>query len=174
MDRMLPKSDVYPMGDLSPEWRYRAACIGQNPKVWVANRTNASAPPGLQRICAKCPVAAECLTEGLNECRVSARTNDTVGTRAGTSSYIRNQLYMLWRAGDLDGVRAELLEARWNPGLADEFIAQMPPPPGKKCPQCGVVKPVNRGFYRNKRAPDGRATWCKDCTKESNREQRRG
>ena len=172
MDRILPKSDVYPPGDIPDGWRYQAACIGGDPKEWTSNRTNASAPPRFQRICAKCPVATPCLNEGLNECRVSAKTNDTAGTRAGTSAFVRNRIYMMWRAGDLDGIRAELIDARWKPDRADEFIAQMPPSQRKRCPHCGVVKPTVKGFYRNKKSPDGRATWCKDCAKGSVRNGR--
>ena len=173
MDRALPKSDVYPLGDLPANWQRQASCIGGDPKKWTSNRTNAAAPIRFQRICAKCPVAVPCLTEGLNECRVSAKTNDTAGTRAGTSAFVRNRIYTLWRAGDVAGVRAELLDARWKPERADEFIAQMPTSQRKTCPHCGVEKPTDKGFHRNKKSPDGRASWCKDCAKESVRNGRK-
>ena len=177
MDKALPKSEVYPLGHSPAGWQDQALCIGQDPEKenpWLSNRSNSSAPKRLQRICAKCPVKVPCLNEGLNECRVSAKTNDTVGTRAGTSAFVRNRIYMMWRAGDLDGIRAELIDARWKPDRADEFIAQMPPSQRKTCPHCGVVKPTVTGFYRNRKSPDGRATWCKDCAKGSVRNGRSG
>jgi hypothetical protein len=170
-DRALPKSDVYPLGDPPAKWQREALCAGQDPKVWVNNRTNAAAPRRLQRVCAKCPVAVPCLNEGLNECRVSVRTSDTVGTRAGTSAYVRNLLYKLWRADHKDHFRAELIKAKWSEDAADEMVAQLPPPPGKTCANCETRKPRGE-FYKNKRSPDGVAWWCKTCVKASNRTRR--
>jgi hypothetical protein len=171
--------DVYPLGDLPDRWQNDRLCFAEDPdnNPWVSNRTNGAAPAKFQRICAKCPVAVPCLTEGLNECRASAKTNDTAGTRAGTSAFVRTGLYKLWRAGDLDEFRAELIKAKWKPERADEFIAQMPPPPGKKCPRCQTVKPFIKGFYRNKNSSDGRAWRCKECHDDSmqkTRKPRRG
>ena len=179
-----PQSDVYPMRDTAGKWHPQAACSGQNPEKWYVTHDDMKPPPkrrqvpdrlaSLRRVCAGCPVAIECLEEGLAECRMSAKSNDTIGTRAGTTAGGRHRIYMMWRAGDLDGIRAELVDARWKPEQADEFIAQMPPSQRKTCPHCGVVKPTVTGFYRNKRSPDGRATWCKDCAKGSVRNGRSG
>ena len=171
--RALPKSDIYPLGEPPDKWQHKALCAGQDPKVWFNNRTNAAAPKRLQRVCAKCPVAIPCMNEGLNECRVSVRTSDTVGTRAGTSAWTRNLLYKLWRADQKDYFRAELVKAKWSEDMADEMVAQLPPPPGKTCPKCETRK-LRGEFYKNKNSPDGFAWWCKACAKASNREGRRG
>lgn len=168
--RRLPKSIVYPTGDLPDGWREEAACLGQDPRVWVTSRPKASAPRRLRLVCADCPVAIPCLVEGLSECRASARTSDTIGTRAGTSAWVRHKLYRAWIAGDVATFRAELIAADWHEGRADEMVAQLP---GKACTKCLVVKPQS-GFYVNRRKADGKASWCKECTKESVRVSRGG
>lgn len=171
--RRLPKSIVYPLGDLPDQWRRLGACVGQNPKVWTASRSNASAPRALRRVCAGCPVAVPCLTEGLHECRVSSRTSDTTGTRGGTSPWVRHKLYRAWLVGDLGEFRELLLAADWEPARADEMIGQLSPVPSKECTSCGGVKPLS-GFYVNGQSTDGVASWCKECTRESNRAARGG
>ena len=125
--RRIPRSSVYPLiDDTGGEWRIDAACAGQDPKVWTKNHNRRATPERLKKICADCPVSIHCLNEGLNECRMSSRTSDTVGTRAGTSAHVRHDLYRAWLEDNMGAFREELLSAGWHYQRALEMIAQLP------------------------------------------------
>jgi hypothetical protein len=125
--RRIPRSSVYPLvDDTKGEWRKSAACAGQDPRVWTKNHNRRSVPQRLKDVCAECPVSISCLNEGLNECRMSSRTSDTVGTRAGTSAHMRHDLYRAWLEGNMGAFREELLSAGWCYERALGMIAQLP------------------------------------------------
>lgn len=49
-------------------WRDEAACVGEDPELWFADEwTRNSDVDDARRICAGCPVAAQCLADGLAE-----------------------------------------------------------------------------------------------------------
>ena len=71
-------------------WTSRAACRGHDPELWfsdqAADRTKA------RRICARCPIAADCLRDALAaEGDASEKTRS--GIYAGTTPAERRRLY---------------------------------------------------------------------------------
>jgi WhiB family transcriptional regulator, redox-sensing transcriptional regulator len=50
-----------------PDWQYRAACRGMDPAIFQPERGEIKKIRLALKVCADCPVQAECLTYGLNE-----------------------------------------------------------------------------------------------------------
>ena len=71
------------------EWRKRAACIGLDPEIFYPEP---SFPPDeARKVCASCPVSAECLDYALT-------SNERFGVWAGTTRRQRREMRLLREA----------------------------------------------------------------------------
>lgn len=66
-------------------WKQRAACLGLNPKLFFANRGDATTTRQARRVCAACHVRAECLAYAL-------RNEEQFGMWGGLSEKERRTL----------------------------------------------------------------------------------
>lgn len=72
------------------EWRNRAACIGVDTEVFFpAHRVHEDTA---MRICAGCPVRAECLEAALDEERPTTSYGFSYGVRGGKTGHARRML----------------------------------------------------------------------------------
>ena len=67
-------------------WRDDALCADADPEAWFPEEDN-GAPTEARRICAMCPVRAECLEFAMDNHRIAS-----YGIWAGTSEYARRRL----------------------------------------------------------------------------------
>lgn len=161
-------------------WRGRAACLHADVEIFYPEQGDTAAVASAQRICAGCPVVADCLRDAID-------TREEHGIRGGMTPRSRWTLRQAYGRGDrahvarlLERLRDRLdeLEAAdggppgWvEPGHAGpdiEAVASGDPLSPHAAADLGVctlghpVRPGNR--YRNGRYPDGRTRWsCLEC-----------
>lgn len=94
-------------------WMHQAACRDQPPDLFHPISAGDTCPEA-QRICATCPVTAECLKAALAQ-------RDTFGYRGGVSGETRRQMLVAREKRDITGEVLRLHRKRWLPkaiGLA--------------------------------------------------------
>lgn len=132
------------------DWRYRAACWGEDPELFylTGKEDAATAPPQIaeaKAVCHRCPVQPECLAWALS-------VNDEYGILGGMSAEERKPL------------RRKV--ARESPPERNQPAGKT-----KRCELCRHVKSVGE-FTSHAGRKDGLAARCKECHAHVRRQQR--
>lgn len=117
------------------DWQAEALCAQTDPDAFFPEKGGSVREA--KRICAGCPVRAECLEDAL-------ANNEQYGVYGGLSERERRPLLNAYRTA---------LDADFAAPVAEG---------SKRCRACRTVRPVDK-FHRNSSMPDGRKASCKAC-----------
>lgn len=81
-------SELWAGVDLDPGWRDRAACIGEDRRIFFPTGHGSGGQVEAKKVCARCPVQAECLDWVLR----NVRQGDDYGIWSGTNKNERAKL----------------------------------------------------------------------------------
>ena len=139
-------------GILHQDWRDQAACIGADLALFFPEQGETAGEA--KRICARCPVLAECLEDAV-------LSTDRYGVRGGLSERQRQDL----TPGDVTAAAEHSREALGIPGYWEARTASVVAriASGEKyCSKCDETKPIG-DFGPNRSAADGHAHYCRSC-----------